>query len=53
MPIHISSPDGEAKFWLEPSVELADCTGFKKKDLGNLQKTVEEQANEFKLTWKK
>jgi hypothetical protein len=33
MHVHISSPDGEAKFWLEPTVSLSDYAGFNKKDL--------------------
>jgi hypothetical protein len=26
--IHVSHPDGEAKFWLEPSIELARNIGL-------------------------
>jgi hypothetical protein len=51
MHIHVSSPDGEAKFWLEPTVALANYAGFKSKDLNELQKTVEDHANEFKSRW--
>jgi len=31
--VHVSSPEGEAKFWLEPTVALADYAGFNRKDL--------------------
>ena len=31
--IHIVSPDGEAKFWLEPTIALADYWGFSRKQL--------------------
>jgi hypothetical protein len=53
MHVHISSPKGEAKFWLEPTVALANYAGFNKKDLNKLQKNVEENADEFKRSWKK
>jgi len=33
MHVHISSADGEAKFWLEPVVALADYEGLSKKQL--------------------
>jgi len=51
--IHISSSDGEAKFWLEPKIELANHAGFSKQDINQLQKLVEEHAvdNIIKITW--
>lgn len=29
MKVHVFSPDGEAKFWLEPQIELALSKGLK------------------------
>jgi len=51
--IHVSSPDGEAKFWLEPMVALATYSGFNLKELRIIQKTVEEKSDEFKSAWKR
>jgi len=31
--IHITSPSGEAKFWIEPIVALADYHGFSERQL--------------------
>ncbi len=31
--IHVVSPGGEAKFWLEPTIALANYSGLKKKEL--------------------
>ena len=31
--IHVISPGGEAKFWLEPTIALVNYTGFSKKQL--------------------
>ena len=52
MHIHIDSPEGEAKFWLEPTVALANYAGFSKRDLLEIQKKVEERADEFRKSWK-
>jgi hypothetical protein len=51
--IHVASPDGEAKFWIEPIVALAASTGFSPKKLRALQSTVEARRNEIKSRWKK
>lgn len=51
--IHVSAPEGEAKFWIEPIVSLADNCGFSIKSLNKLQKIVEEHKNEIKRSWKK
>ncbi len=53
MHVHITSSDGEAKFWLEPVVALADFEGFSKKQLNELQEIVESNADEFTNTWKR
>lgn len=50
--IHVTSPDGEAKFWIEPTVALADYVGFSKKQLSELQMLVEEHKNEIAKAWK-
>ncbi len=51
--IHVVSPDGEAKFWLEPIISLASYAGFSKKQLNFLQKTVEKRKNEIIKEWEK
>jgi len=51
--IHIVSPDGEAKFWLEPTISLVNYSGFSKKQLIYLQKTVERRKDEIIKKWKK
>ncbi len=51
--IHVVCPDGEAKFWIEPTVSLAAYTGLSKKQLMQLQKLTEERKNEIIKAWKK
>lgn len=51
--VHVTSPDGEAKFWLEPIVSLADFYGLNSKQLNDVKKIVEKNQNEIKKAWKK
>ena len=51
--IHITSPEGEAKFWIEPIISLDCYYGLSKKQLKELQKVVEENKNEIKKEWKR
>lgn len=52
MHVHVSSPNGEAKFWIEPVIALADHCGLKKKELRELELVVREKKNEITRTWK-
>jgi hypothetical protein len=45
--IHVISPEGEAKFWLEPIISLANYSGLSKRQLNFLQKTIERHKNEI------
>ena len=51
--IHVRSPDGEAKFWLEPEVELAKNHGFSQKELKELASIVKEASDEICKHWNK
>ncbi|MFV1950690.1 MAG: DUF4160 domain-containing protein [Nitrospinota bacterium] len=51
--VHVSCPDGEAKFWLEPVVALAQHSGLSPKQLKKLQKIIEERNNEITKSWKR
>ncbi|MBU0700045.1 DUF4160 domain-containing protein [bacterium] len=51
--IHVSSGDGEAKFWLEPSISLVQNYGLSQKELRDIQKIIEERKDEIKDNWKK
>ena len=53
MHVHVYSPDGEAKFWLEPTIALADSHGLSEKQIREIQKIVEEREDEIKSAWKK
>lgn len=53
MHVHVFSPDGEAKFWLEPEIELAVNKGLKNVELSELQRIVEERQNEIRDHWRR
>ena len=48
MHIHVFRDDLEAKFWLEPEVELAENYGFKAHELKRIQNIVEKYATSLK-----
>lgn len=48
MHIHVVKAENEAKFWLEPTVELAENFGFSSKEIKKITKMVETYGNEFK-----
>ena len=51
--VHVSHTNGEAKFWIEPTVELHANYGFKAKRLAEAQQLIEEHANEIRNAWAK
>ncbi|MFA6527442.1 MAG: DUF4160 domain-containing protein [Candidatus Babeliales bacterium] len=53
MHVHVMSPDGEAKFWIEPLVALADYSGYTEKQLRELARIVEKHGKEIKEAWEK
>ena len=44
MHVHVLCPDGEAKFWLEPTVGLAKHYKLTAKMLNEIQKIIEEHG---------
>jgi Domain of unknown function (DUF4160) len=49
--IHVQSADGEAKFWLEPNIELARNYDLSDTDLRRLQQLVAEHEQEIRDAW--
>ena len=52
MHVHVSSPDGEAKFWIEPKIALATHTELPLRELKRMQQLVEEHRDEIVDSWK-
>lgn len=51
MHVHVNSSDGEAKYWLEPEIELARSHGLSSKQLTKIRQIVEEHSNELINAW--
>ena len=49
--IHVQSPDGEAKFWLDPSIELARNYGLSDPDLRRVKGLIEDHEQEIRNAW--
>lgn len=53
MHVHVSSAEGEAKFWIEPEVCLAQNHGLSEREICTIQKIIEDRIDEIKAAWKK
>ena len=53
MHVHVISGDGEAKFWLEPEIELAKNYHYSRKQLKEIETLIEGHYNELIGAWKK
>jgi hypothetical protein len=51
MHIHVSSGNGEAKFWMEPVIDLARNYGLNSTDLNAARELVEEHEDEIRKAW--
>lgn len=49
--VHIQSPNGEAKFWLEPNIELAKNFGLSSKELKEIESIVRGHYEELIKAW--
>jgi uncharacterized protein DUF4160 len=51
MHIHVHGQAGEAKFWIEPRIELAQNYGLGDTELNVVRKLIEEHENEIRNAW--
>ena len=49
----METPEGEAKFWLEPELELAMNQGIRSHDIAIIKKFINDNYNEFCDAWDK
>lgn len=49
--VHVAHPEGEAKFWLTPSIHLAKNVGLSGAQLRDAQAVVEAHAQEIRDAW--
>jgi hypothetical protein len=51
MHVHVTSPDGEAKIWMEPVVELALNRGLRDIEIREIIQIIHERHDEIKSHW--
>ncbi len=51
MHIHVSHPDGEAKFWLSPSIELARNIGLSPSKIKDAERLPVSRQQEIIDAW--
>jgi len=51
MHVHVYSGDGEAKFWLDPQIELARNYRLSRINLKEIEEIIEEHQNEIRSAW--
>jgi hypothetical protein len=52
MHIHVFKAEHEAKFWLEPSIEIAYNEGFTTKELAKIKQIINKYADDFRKQYK-
>lgn len=52
MHVHVTHTDGEAKFWLEPSIEIALNQGLSQKQVGEALSLVHAHREEITHAWR-
>jgi len=53
MHVHVQSPDGACKFWLEPIIALSDVYLLTSGDLTRIQRIIEEHHDDFIAAWRR
>ena len=49
--MHVQCPDGEAKFWLEPQIALAQNHGLNDRQIRAVAGLIEDHADEIRAAW--
>jgi len=52
MHIHVVSPSGEAKFWLEPELKIANNYRYNSKELKEVKLIIEENYDRLVEAWR-
>jgi hypothetical protein len=52
MHVHVHHVDGEAKFWVEPRIELAVNHGLDRRRLTRIEQLIRDHEHEIRTAWK-
>ena len=51
MHVHIHADHGEAKFWLEPVIALAQNHGLSEREVREIRRLIQDRADEIRNAW--
>ena len=51
MHVHVQSAEAEAKFWMEPKIELDANFGIPDREVGRILKLLKERESEIRKAW--
>ena len=51
MHVHVAHPDGEAKFWIVPAIELAAVVGLSARQVTDAESVVRRHEEEIRHAW--
>jgi Domain of unknown function (DUF4160) len=49
--IHVQAQHGEAKFWIDPEIQLANNYGLADHELTTIKRLIEEHVDEIREAW--
>lgn len=49
--VHVSSPDGEAKIWLEPEIEVARVVNLSAQEVSKILEIIRDRQEEINDFW--
>jgi len=52
MHVHVTCSEGDAKFWLEPKIELAMPGGLPSHKLSEIRRIIERRKDDIKSAWR-
>ena len=52
MHVHVQSAEAEAKFWMEPKIELQANYGFPEREIARIQEVLERRQDEIRQAWR-
>jgi hypothetical protein len=51
--VHVQHANGEAKFWLEPAIAIAQNYGLRPDELATAEALIREHEDEIRAAWRK
>jgi hypothetical protein len=52
MHVHVKSPEGEAKIWMEPAIEVDRSVGYNQSEMSEIIEQVERHRDEIEGHWR-